>query len=211
MSSGPPAAHSSRLPGNQPSRRAACQPQAAAAEEDDDQSEYSEMLTSKLRSQESFEVFIARAVTDLIDRDSLSQVADQPVARRLPDLRGTARHQSRHQRRRTPRQRQSAPQHAPLRLPPLRHHTPRRAGRDEPAHRFLRRRVPRQARPEPGARDFPVMVVNPSCEQLLLERDGTGGWRNATLDEFAALGLRPATGDFPPRTRRSTRTCARTA
>ena len=54
---------------------------------------------------------------------------------------------------------------------------------------------------EPGARDFPVMVINPSCEQLLLEQDGTGGWRNATLDEFTALGLRPATGEFPPRTR----------
>ena len=54
---------------------------------------------------------------------------------------------------------------------------------------------------EPGARDFPVMVINPSCEQLLLEQDGTGGWRNATLDEFTALGLRPATGKFPPRTR----------
>jgi len=57
------------------------------------------------------------------------------------------------------------------------------------------------ARAEPGARDFPVMVINPSCEQLLLEQDGTGGWRNATLDEFTALGLRPATGRFPPRAR----------
>ena len=45
------------------------------------------------------------------------------------------------------------------------------------------------------------MVINPSCEQLLLEQDGEGGSRNATLDEFAELGLRPATGDFPPQTR----------
>ena len=47
---------------------------------------------------------------------------------------------------------------------------------------------------KPSATDIPVMVINPSCEQLLLERDDTGAWRNATLDEFAALGMRPATG-----------------
>ena len=51
---------------------------------------------------------------------------------------------------------------------------------------------------KPSAADIPVMVINPSCEQLLLEQDDTGGWRNATLDEFISLGLRPATGNFPP-------------
>jgi hypothetical protein len=51
---------------------------------------------------------------------------------------------------------------------------------------------------KPSAADIPVMVTNPSCEQLLLEQDDTGAWRNATLDEFTALGMRPATGQFPP-------------
>ncbi len=40
------------------------------------------------------------------------------------------------------------------------------------------------------------MVVNPLCEQLLLEQDSTAQWRNATLGEFAELGCVPATGDF---------------
>ena len=51
---------------------------------------------------------------------------------------------------------------------------------------------------QPSIRDFPVMIVNPSCEQLLLERGTTGGWRDATLDEFIALGFRPPDGDLPP-------------
>jgi hypothetical protein len=40
-------------------------------------------------------------------------------------------------------------------------------------------------------------VVNPSCERLILDRDGKGCWRNATLDPFVTLGLRSATTDFP--------------
>lgn len=60
----------------------------------------------------------------------------------------------------------------------------------------------------PRARDIPVMVVNPSCEQLLLERDDTGGWRNATLDEFAALGLAPATETSRRTSRRCRPNCA---
>jgi hypothetical protein len=42
------------------------------------------------------------------------------------------------------------------------------------------------------------MVVNPSCEQLLFEGDETGAWRDATLDEFASVGLVPASGNAPP-------------
>ena len=45
--------------------------QSAAEEDSADLAEYSELLTRKLRSQESFEVFIARRVADLIDPDGL--------------------------------------------------------------------------------------------------------------------------------------------
>lgn len=51
---------------------------------------------------------------------------------------------------------------------------------------------------KPSEKDIPVVVVNPSCEQLLLERCADGQWRNATLDSFAALGFTAATGGFPP-------------
>lgn len=61
---------------------------------------------------------------------------------------------------------------------------------------------------DPRPADIPVLVVNPSCEQLLLQRDATDTWRNATLDEFALL----ACGTHPQRCRagpgRSTPTCA---
>ena len=54
---------------------------------------------------------------------------------------------------------------------------------------------------EPRPADPPVLVVNPSCEQLVLQRDAAGNWRNATLDEFVPLGLRPASARMPRRTR----------
>jgi hypothetical protein len=51
---------------------------------------------------------------------------------------------------------------------------------------------------EPSPEDFPAMVVNPSCEQLRLMPDGSGGWRNATLEGFGKLGFVPGNGKFPP-------------
>ncbi len=52
---------------------AAPEPQAADTGDSDDWSDYSELLTKKLRSQDSFEVYMARTVTGLIDSDSLSR------------------------------------------------------------------------------------------------------------------------------------------
>jgi hypothetical protein len=51
---------------------------------------------------------------------------------------------------------------------------------------------------KPRRGDIPVMVINPSCEQLLLARHDAGSWRDATLDDFAALGLTPASRKLPP-------------
>lgn len=49
----------------------------------------------------------------------------------------------------------------------------------------------------PGRDDIPVMVINPSCEQIQLRPGPDGQWRNATLDAFAVLGFRPPDGQFP--------------
>ena len=45
---------------------------------------------------------------------------------------------------------------------------------------------------KPRRSDIPVMVINPSCEQLQLTRDASGAWRNATVEAFTGLGLSPA-------------------
>ena len=51
-----------------------------------------------------------------------------------------------------------------------------------------------------GNDDIPVMVVNPSCEQLQLVPDASGGWANATLEAFTTLGFTRPNGNFPPTT-----------
>jgi hypothetical protein len=174
------------------------QPQpAGAAQEDDDQAEYSELLTSKLRSLESFNIFTAHAVADLIDPDSLARWLTNlwPVAcQTCGEPLGTKADIS-----------ADGPLSGNRVLISMHHSACRPSGITPPGGRV------RMNRPtssfvagylakdgKPGTHDFPVMVVNPSCEQLLLEHDGAGGWRNATLDEFATLGLRPAAGNFPP-------------
>jgi hypothetical protein len=179
----------------------ACPPQAElAAEGDDDLSEYSELLTSKLRSLESFQVFIANEVSSLIDREGLARwvtnlwpVACQTCGEPLVTKADISA---------------DGPIGDNRVLISMHHSACRPSGITPPGGRV------RMNRPtssfvagylakdgKPGAHDFPVMVVNPSCEQLLLEHDAAGGWQNATLEGFAELGLRPATGDFPPRTR----------
>lgn len=50
----------------------------------------------------------------------------------------------------------------------------------------------------PHRTDIPALVMNPSCEQLQLTRDHGGPWRNATLDEFASVGMAAADAGFPP-------------
>ncbi len=179
----------------------ACPPQAElAAEGDDDLSEYSELLTDKLRSLESFQVFIANEVSDLVDREGLARWATNlwPVAcQTCGEPLGTKADIS---------------ADGPItgdRVLLSMHHSACRPSSITPPDGHVQMNRPTfsfvagylATAETPGTHDFPVMVINPSCEQLLLEQDSADGWRNATLDEFAELGLQPATGDFPPPTR----------
>ena len=178
-------------------------PQPAAADtrgDDEDQSEYSELLTRKLRSQESFEVFIAHAVADLIDSGSLSRwltnlwpVACQTCGEPLGTKADISADGPIGDNRVLISVHHSACRHSGITPPDG------RVRMNRPTSSYVAGYLAKAGKP--GAHDFPAMVVNPSCEQLLLEQDGAGGWRNATLDEFAAHGLRPATGNFPPQTR----------
>ena len=188
------------LTGDSARQAAASQQQTAADGNSDDQSEYSELLIGKLRSQESFQVFIAHAVDDLIDRDNLArwltnlwpvtcQTCGEPLGSKA-DISA------------------DGPLGEGKVLLSMHHSACRPSGATPPGRRVRMNRPTASfvagylaAGAKPGARDFPVMVINPSCEQLLLEQDSAGGWRNATLDEFTALGLRPATGRFPPHAR----------
>jgi hypothetical protein len=174
------------------------QPQTAGAGERDDKSEYSELLTRKLRSQESFEIFMARAVADLIDSGSLSRwltnlwpVACQTCGEPLGSKADIS---------------VDGPIDDAKVLVSMHHCSCRPSGITPPDGRITMNRPTSSFAAgylgdptrKPSAADIPVMVINPSCEQLVLEQDDTGGWRNATLDEFTSLGLRPATGGFPP-------------
>lgn len=177
---------------------AANQPQATDAGEDDDQSEYSELLTRKLRSQQSFELYIADTVADIIDPGSLHrwltnlwpvacQTCGEPLGNKADisadgSINDTKVLVSMHHS--TCRPSGIAPPSVPVRM-------------NRPTSSFVAGCLS-GATGKPSTFDIPVMVANPSCEQLLLEQDETGGWRNATLDEFASLGLRPVTANFPP-------------
>jgi hypothetical protein len=171
------------------------QPQPESPGDDGEQAEYSELLTAKLRSQESYEVYIADTVGRLIDRDTVHswltnlwpvacQTCGEPLGTKA-DLCA------------------DPPGDTSVMLS-LHHSSCRASGATPPATAMVRPTASfaagyLPATPgQPSIRDFPVMVINPSCEQLLLERDATGGWRNATLDEFIALGFRPPDGDLPP-------------
>jgi hypothetical protein len=176
------------------------QPTSDAQEDDQGRAEYSKLLTSKLRSLESFQVFTARAVADLIDRDGLARWMTNlwPVAcQTCGEPLGTKADVS-----------ADGPIGGNQVLLSMHHSACRPSGitppdghveMNRPTSSFITGYL--AAAETPGTHDFPVVVINPSCEQLLLEQDGAGGWRNATLDEFAKLGLRPANGDFPPPTR----------
>jgi len=182
---------------------------ASTAEDGNGLSEYSDVLTSKLRSQESFQVFTAHAVADLIDPDSLAkwvtnlwpvacQTCGDPLCTKADisadgPITGNRVLLSMHH---------SACR--PSGITPLDGHVQM----NRPTFSFAAGYL--AAAETPGPHDFPVMVVNPSCEQLLLEQDSAGGWRNATLDEFAELGLRPATGTSRRPPARSARTCMMT-
>ncbi|GAA2773953.1 hypothetical protein GCM10010470_02190 [Saccharopolyspora taberi] len=49
---------------------------------------------------------------------------------------------------------------------------------------------------DPGD-ELALIVINPSCEQLLVQKGAFGRWRNATLDMFIDLGFKASTGTFP--------------
>jgi hypothetical protein len=170
--------------------------QAKASAGHDEQAAYSELLTNKLRGQKSYEIHFATAVADLIDPDTLQRwlvnmwpvtclTCAEPLGSKA-DL--------------------SADQLGGGELLLSLHHSACRpssvTATDEPVTMyhptasFVAGYLGRPGR-GPGWLDIPVLVVNPSCEQLLLARDA-GGWRNATLDGFTALGMSQADGSFPP-------------
>ena len=126
-----------------------------------EQAEYSELLTAKLRSQESFEVLYTAETGRQARRPGhRAQMADQPLASRLPDLRRAPRHQSRPLRRPARRDHGDA-QPAPLHLPGLRHYSTR--------HRMVRPTASfavgylHAAPDQPSIRDFPVTIRDPSA------------------------------------------------
>jgi hypothetical protein len=172
------------------------QPKPATGGEDKERTEYSEVLTEKLRSTESFEVYTATTIGRLIGLDVARswvtnlwpvacQTCGEPIVTKA-DL--------------------SADQAGDTTVMLSLHHsscrpsgaTPPATAMVAPTSSFVTGSI--TATPgQPGTRDFPAVVVNPSCEQLLLERDTDGSWRNATLDQFIELGFRPPSGDlFPP-------------
>jgi len=149
---------------------------AGAAEDDDGLSEYSDVLTGKLRSQGSFEVFIAHAVVGLIDRDGLARWVTNlwPVAcQTCGEPLGAKADVS-----------ADGPITGNKVLLSM-HHSACRPSGVTPPDGHIRMNRPTfsfvagylAAAGTPRARDFPVMVVNPSCEQLLLEQDSTAQWR----------------------------------
>lgn len=146
------------------------------AEGDEDRSEYSALLTGKLRSLESFQVFVANEVSGLIDRDGLARWVTNlwPVAcQTCGEPLGTKADIS-----------ADGPIAGNRVLLSMHHSACRPSGITPPGGRVQMNRA-----------TFSLVAG-------YLPAAGTsGGWRNATLDEFTALGLRPATGDFPPDTR----------
>lgn len=54
---------------------------------------------------------------------------------------------------------------------------------------------------EPSDTDLPVVVVNPSCEHLLLRRQGAGDWQDVTLARFRHLRFSGPNGRFPRQAR----------
>ncbi len=150
-----------------------------------------------MRSQDSFEVYFSAAVTDLTGRDAVHrwltnlwpvtcQTCSEPLGTKA-DLSGDALGDGKV-------------------LLSMHHSACRPSGTtpaDEPVtmyHPTSSFVVGYLARPGwgPSRTDIPVMVVNPSCEQLALARESARDWRNATLDEFTTFGLAPATDSFPP-------------
>lgn len=56
-------------------------------------------------------------------------------------------------------------------------------------------------RGEPSDTDLPVVVINPSCEHLVLRREKGGGWQDVTLTRFRRLRFAAPNGEFPGQAR----------
>jgi hypothetical protein len=161
------------------------------------QAEYMQLLRDKLASQDSFEINIANAVKNLIDSAALQrwitnlwplacQTCGEPLGAKA-DLSA------------------DGPFGNDKVLLSLHHSGCRSSGITPPggaemscattsfAVGYLGRT---DGKPRRG--DIPVMVINPSCEQLQLEPGPAGGWRNATVEAFAALGFAQPNDKFPP-------------
>jgi len=80
------------------------------------------------------------------------------------------------------------------------HHGKCRGSKTTPRHEITMR-IPTwaasiESRGE-GEDAVPLMVVNPSCEQLMIQRPAIGRSRNVTLDIFTAIGFKSSTGTVP--------------
>ena len=164
------------------------------------QADYAQMLQDKLAGQESFEIYMADAVGDIIAPEALRpwltnlwplacQTCGEPLGCKA-DLSA------------------DGPIDGEKILISLHHSSCRPSGTTPPdgftmswpttsfAAGYL-------ARPDgkPRRSDIPVIVINPSCEQLQLAQDPSGAWRNATVEAFTGLGLARADGHPPPAVR----------
>jgi hypothetical protein len=183
-------------PGVPPSDLARKQPREVITRAEQ-QAEYLQLLQEKLAGQESFKVHVADAVAEIIAPDALQpwltnlwplacQTCGEPLGSKS-DLSA------------------DCPIDGEKILISLHHSGCRPSGTTPPdgitmscpttsfAADYL-------ARPDgkPRRSDIPVMVINPSCEQLQLARDVSGSWRNATVEAFTGLGLTRPDGHIPP-------------
>lgn len=160
------------------------------------QAEYTRILTDKLRGQESFEIYASNALEALIDKPALArwlpnlwpivcQTCRDPLGVRVDiSIDGPL-------------------EHGKILLS-MHHSSCRPSGTTPldgvtmscPTASFAAGYIGSGRKPRKD--DFPVLVVNPSCEQLQLIPDSTGGWRNATLEAFTPLGFVPPSSGFPP-------------
>jgi hypothetical protein len=187
------------VPGTPPPGPARRQPREVITR-GEQQAEYLQLRMGKLAEQESFEIHIADAVRDVIVPEALQpwltnlwplacQTCGDPLGSRA-DLSA------------------DGPVEGEKILISLHHSGCRPSGTTPPegvtmscpTTSFVAGYL---AQPDgkPRRSDIPVMVINPSCEQLQLVRDASGRWRNATVEAFAGLGLTRPDGNAPPNVR----------
>ena len=173
------------------------QPPRDVVAQAEQQAEYMDTLKDKLRGQQSFEIYASDALEALIDRTELMrwvtnlwpvtcQTCGEPIGTKADiSADGPIEHGkiliSMH--------------HSGCR--PSSFTPPEGVKMSCPTHSLVAGYLTRRGS-KPRKDDIPVMVVNPSCEQLQLVPDGSGSWRNATLEAFTMLGFIRPNGQFPP-------------